>query len=181
MKEARQQRYLRNKKLPKHPKNKTAYTALRISWLMENTGSKRRNTRNRMVWQRHSIPVFEDLVEAVVRKSVRDDRILCVGRESVRYGKPGHPFKDGDTVDYIKYFSYNHDTMTYTHYQAYLGDTSNQYGVNAIHDVTNNKWIPVVGNDKLLEAMKEYHKERYQRNRPLPGNGKPRTPHHTHK
>jgi len=167
MKQARQQRYLRNKKLPKHPKNKTAYTALRISRLMENTGSKRRNTRNRTIWQRASIPIFEDLAEAVVRKSVGDDRILHVVRESVRYGKPGHPFKVGDTVDYIKYFSYNHDTMTYTHYRAYLGDIGNQYGVNAIHDVTNNKWIPVVGNDKLIKAMKEYYKEHYQRTRPL--------------
>ena len=180
MKQSRQQRYLRNKKLPKHPKNKTALTALRISWLIENTGSKRHNTRNRTVWQSISTPIFEDLAEAVVRKSV-GDRVLHVVREGVRYGKPGHSPKIGDTVDYIKYFYYNPDTMTYTHYRAYLGDTGNQYGVNAIHDVTNNKWIPVVGNDKLLKAMKEYHKERNQRVRPLPGDGKPRTPHHTHK
>lgn len=160
MRQERQQRYLRNRKWPKHPKNKTAYTALRISWLMENTGSKRRNTRNRMVWQRPSIPIFEDLAEAVVRKSVGgDDRILHVVREIVRYGKPSRHLKAGDTVDYIKYFSYNKATMTYTSYRAYLGHTGGQYGVNAIHDVTNNKWIPVLDNDKLIKAMEDYYRE----------------------
>ena len=162
MKKERQERYLNNIKWPKHPKNKTAYKLLRLS-VDITYGLVHGNTRTRRTIQRTSISVFEDYAEAAVRASVGgDERILHLVREYVILGKRSYknPPKPEYIVDYIKYFSINKHTGAITKYRAYLGKVEGGYGINAIHDVTHNKWIPVVGNDKIVKAMQDYFKSR---------------------